>query len=463
MTYRVNQMSKTRPYVKYDAEDTSGDGNCAFNAFILGFWTEANIKQVEANLAKNKLTADDKFEKFIKLAAPKLGVAATWNAVKQKALELRCTRAGSVQLQKALAEPMRDLAIELLAIETKEDYEKSALYRKNAAYKKYKEDKKKTPSLGLADKENPFTPYLQRHLVGAFEYTDSFDDVFKRHSFITDKFKELRNDVKTNAKEKKQGLKKWWKEKNGGFNQFLDKMKESGNFAGDLELKQITKYFGANLDIFGPRHVSRLPYRAYETHQDAPTITLTNPSSVHWSNVIVTAYASEDEFKAKQKEEQAAIEQAKAEAKKAAAEKAAAEKAERKIAAEKAAAEKEAKKAAEKVIALAKKESEVAAKDFITSTLKYLKTNAAKPEESKWKEWQAIVDKATAEAGDASILNKDVSYALANAVKLIKPTTSTESVIDAIAVTKETQVALDAELAKALQQQPEYAGFGKRK
>lgn len=572
-------MSKTRPYIKYYSEDTVGDGNCAYNAFILGLCNEDVFNQIEANLVEDKLTAEEAFPVFIEKAALALGVAETWAAVRGEALRLR--QQDSIALQKKLAPVMRELSVDLLAEETGKEYIQRALYRKNAAYKQYKQEKKHKPN--LPHQENPFTPELQRQLVAAFDKfpKDSREDIFKRHPFIVAKFKELKDDAVASAKDKVRHLKKWWMD--SGFKGFQSEMKKNGNFAGDIELKQVVNYFryikwqviaprfdakrpvvlhamkrellipnltyakaqelaaravsmgvGMEKDFDAHKPLSLLPVTknqmvanlsAVPNHAEVKAylevnkpkngtpipsewkkipaceeqlelrgvihrgkfnadcsvpatlkvmlqrideipakdeilaetkrrsnikeieLTSANPNAVHWSNVKVTSFASKDEFKAKQKDAEAAKEKAKEEAKKAAAEKAIAEKAEKKAAAEIAAAEKEAKKAAENQLILAKKESKAAGKEFITSTLKYLKTTAAKPEESKWK---TIIEKA--EAGD-----KNIEYALAGAVKVMEPA-STENVADVVFVTKKTQVALDAELAKGLQKQ-EYAVY----
>lgn len=248
-------------------EEALGDGNCAFNAFILGFSQDAVLD----HLQKIYIDADnpdpqnyEKFMGFVSAASEKLETSTDFVPLSEKIRELRDgTYEQRKELQEKLAEVMRPLSTELAILEPD----------------KYGNDAFINDLLEAAFREH----YLEK--IEGIEFPDNEkDDIFRRHSYIEEKFEEFaghvsintdfnsadylrlknikpndRNDdekILFNNYEKmidhamgsvKDNLLHWWQET--GHNEFLVQMNTSGKYAGDKELWPLASLFHVNLEI----------------------------------------------------------------------------------------------------------------------------------------------------------------------------------------------------------------------
>lgn len=160
----------------YVRESAIGDGNCAFNAFILGLCQRDTLDRIEKIMQSEKKEIDEALSKFIEQASESLGVLpANFITLKKELLRLRDT--DPRKLQKALAPIMRNLACDLL-------------------------------------EEPPYGPKsLEQSLLSAY---DGFinpgavgvvrDDVFSVHQFIKNKFSKLPSPPKQQRNFKSRSL-----------------------------------------------------------------------------------------------------------------------------------------------------------------------------------------------------------------------------------------------------------------
>ena len=191
-------------------EATEGAGNCAFNAFALGFCDARVLAQVERAVKASGTTPDARFKRFIQHVASALSVECRWSAVASALLTLRDE--DKVKLQSVLAPILRDMSINL--------------------------------ALKAADGLFHFQQTLEPFMSAYSDYTCgrnggalARDDIFLRHDFITKKFREMREEE----------IHVWWRDQ--GYQQFLQKMRNNGEWAGDLELARLARYFGVVLDV----------------------------------------------------------------------------------------------------------------------------------------------------------------------------------------------------------------------
>lgn len=239
--------------VKLYQEDTVGDGNCAFNAFILGFCQEAVLDALES-----QINPDAELKDFIDRSATALETESRWQAVRDKMLALRQTN--KRELQKKLAPVMRYLAIDQA--------------NKNPRH--------------IEKTYEPLVSAFQNHVhreLGVPMHGVS-DDIFGRHDFINHQFAELTKQLKEGLEAEVKGfaaeykrlsdMKKrtdaeaarldelkailasaienfdtqllfWWDDK--GHQLFLREMSRDAVWAGDLELSELAAYFHVNLSV----------------------------------------------------------------------------------------------------------------------------------------------------------------------------------------------------------------------
>ncbi|VVC76646.1 hypothetical protein AQUSIP_19690 [Aquicella siphonis] len=257
-------------------ESTLGAGNCAFNAFVLGLCRPEIFSGIERGLTGSGLVPDEIFEDFIERAAFVLRTGKNWAAVRDEILRLKQTN--KVLLQQQLAAIMRQIAIEHAEI-NREHFERTR------------------QSLLAA-----FHDFACRALnISAGRVKD---DIYIKHPFIVRKFEELAdkipqelfsseesdfdaieyNDLKSRRslgpveKERLESLElqldiamgpaqhelmQWWEQslassstaaprQPSGYETFLAAMKQDGQWAGDLELAELARYFNVNLDVDRP-------------------------------------------------------------------------------------------------------------------------------------------------------------------------------------------------------------------
>lgn len=195
-----------------EIEESLQDGNCAFNSFALALCTKELLAKIEHFIYSRGTYPDHVWHHFIKLAAAALNVTENWLSVKLAMLEWR--EKDKAEFQKKLAKVFRMLAHDLAKTHIVNEY----LYYYNKT---------------IAVFQAAFLDYIPND-------KGSKDDIFCRHEFIEEKFKEFkRNDVPLNA------VMLWWM--NNGYEKFLDAMSKNAEHAGDLELARLARYFNLSL------------------------------------------------------------------------------------------------------------------------------------------------------------------------------------------------------------------------
>jgi len=201
----------------FPTERAEGNGNCAFNAFVLGFSREDVLTHFEkkAKLDKNK------YDRFVHDASHELNVP-TGNLY-QEIKKLRQDEDGKITLQEKLAPVMRRLSCELASNDPKREHFNTTKEILSSAFVNYNQD---SANVNKGDS----------------------DDIFTTHKFIRDKFNELSKIDSISDTNVYTELEEWWSAK--GYNQFLTEMSANQEqWAGDLELKELATFFNVNLDI----------------------------------------------------------------------------------------------------------------------------------------------------------------------------------------------------------------------
>lgn len=282
------------PKTLLKAETTLGAGNCAFNAFILGLCRPEILSGIEIELSRHKLTPDIVFHDFIERASQALQTEKNWAAVRDKMLSLR--RENKVLLQQRLAQIMRDIAMERAEID-REHFERTR------------------HSMMAA-----FHDFAYKFL--SIETGRTKDDIYTEHTFIKRKFQELADkipDALFSSPEsdfdrdeynqlKKPGsllpvqrerlkhlelqldfalgpiqheLQQWWEttpelssampgSNLSGYKKFLEGMQQDGQWAGDLELAELARYFSVNLDVSRPDYAA--PHHMHIDQGEIPVV-----------------------------------------------------------------------------------------------------------------------------------------------------------------------------------------------
>lgn len=224
-------------------EPSLPDGNCSFNAFVLG-WCRSDVLSHIDHLKPPKQYPNHLFRDFIKQSAQVLNVGLSWLSVKNKLLILR--QMDKVHLQRQMAPVFRHLSVKLA-------------------------------------RHNPvFRARTEEHLKSAFldyilpAYKSVSDDIFSRHSFIREKFKELnplqtkwfswnwqQAPQKTSQEKIAEANKKlisWWFAEDGGYDYFLKAMEKHGEWAGDIELDLVADFFDVDLDVRRKKFVHHIHF-----------------------------------------------------------------------------------------------------------------------------------------------------------------------------------------------------------
>lgn len=204
-----------------EKESTIGQGNCAFNAFTLALCDPAVFSQIERSLQSDNEECNERFNQFIHSAAESLRVEANWAAVKKELLRLR--EVDKQKLQNKIAPILRQLSIDI------------AVYSPDAVFLK---------SQTVVQLVSAYGDY-QRNKLG--KQVTSVDDIFSRHSFITDKFYAVYYGQEKDKLQRKKIIENWWW--NEGYDQFLAEMSKDGVWAGDMELARLAKYFNVVLEV----------------------------------------------------------------------------------------------------------------------------------------------------------------------------------------------------------------------
>lgn len=192
-----------------------GDGNCAFNAFVLGLFEKIHQGIFDSEEAA---TTQNKILELIQEAYPEQPNESIWNWFKDHLKE--CNTENSLKnLQEKFAPLMRQKVIYIL--ENDETKKKNYL------------------ELTLALLMAEFNKFLENK-------DDGQDDIFRKYKFIKEKFDEI-SKLRRIRYHKKNQILKWWNE--NGRNKFIEEMGKNGEWVGDLELKILAEYFGVDFDV----------------------------------------------------------------------------------------------------------------------------------------------------------------------------------------------------------------------
>lgn len=208
---------------KYEREKefTLGQGNCAFNAFTLALCDSAVFSQIERSLSAANENIDARFHQFIFAAAVSLDVDPNWAAVKKELLRLR--EHDKSTLQYKISPVLRQLTADIAA------YSPDAVFIKSGTVSQF---------------VGTYHDY-ERKKMG--KQVTAQDDMFSRHTFITDKFYEVYYGKEKDKLQRKKIIENWWW--NEGYDKFLQEMRKDSVWAGDLELGRLAKYFNVVLEV----------------------------------------------------------------------------------------------------------------------------------------------------------------------------------------------------------------------
>ncbi len=213
-------------------EATEGAGNCAFNAFTLGLCNAKILSQLEQTVRATHTTPDLRFKRFIRHAAVALQVEPKWTNVKDELLRLQ--QVDRRRLQHLVAPVLRELSVDLAVkpADASLHYKQTEIYLKSA-----------------------FRDYYRRYRGKPATFSD---DVYGRHAFIQEEFERVSR-LNISKIEKIDAMMVWWRD--CGHLRFLQTMRQNDQWAGDLELVRLARYFGLVLDILSDGYTE--PYTAY--------------------------------------------------------------------------------------------------------------------------------------------------------------------------------------------------------
>lgn len=219
-------LSGTKRVSMEDEEESLGDGNCAFNSLVLAICQKPMIDQINPPAS------------FWERAGKALGLNASERknkeTVKARMIATRdAYRAGAPMDNPPLAALMRVIAIE----EARKDRD--------------------NPDRTMEPLFAAFHGYVMKNKILGASLRGPREDIFTDHTFIVDKFHELSRSITSEEDilEKQQELHDWWI--TTGYEKFLKGMGQNSKYAGDLELKQVARYFDVNLNIV--RAGARIP------------------------------------------------------------------------------------------------------------------------------------------------------------------------------------------------------------
>lgn len=220
-------------YVRVSAK---GDGNCAFNAFILGLCQPDTLNQIERVFKSEKQNIEIALQRFIKKASEILEVTPE-NFVTLKNELLRLRQNEPEKLQKKLAPILRNLACDLLL-----------------------KDTTKQENLGVS-LLSAYDGFINPGARGVVE-----DDVFLVHPFIREKFQELKDMTpRLPESEEDLALTIWWRK--AGYTKFIAEMRRNAENSGDIELAPLAQYFRLSLQV---TRQDRFTYQMYRDYGSLP-------------------------------------------------------------------------------------------------------------------------------------------------------------------------------------------------
>lgn len=234
-------MQKKVPDVKAQIPvPAEGDGNCAFNSFVLGLRRlvlEFGLKE-PANAKKfidifNKIMEENHITNEKKETVK----ITSWTDFKKYLSNIDNTDVGLKKLQKELAPVMREFSSQQVAPPggsapegfTGKNHKPGSLIALTAAFRNYKINPMNI-GIDIFDFNRPIQKKYLSFLQPEFE-----------------KFKKLSPDAVA-----EQALAQWWEQKDGGYEKFIKVMRTDTVWAGDLELAPLAEYFGINLSVATP-------------------------------------------------------------------------------------------------------------------------------------------------------------------------------------------------------------------
>lgn len=283
-------------------EATEGNGNCLFNAIVL----QLSRPEVLDYIGQNLEHADRDY--FIEQAARELETAQEWDAIQRKWRE--SVAQNKTQFQVLLAPLMRAIS------------DRSA--RNNPQHVE-----QTIPALRAA-----FNDYVRSRVLG-IEIGPVQDDIYRQHPFILAEFARLADQIPTALYSGEHGLPfdsgrynelslrsqstalsaqdsdalnalevhldaaitpmtnhliQWWTQKpagpasQSGHDQFLSAMAEDKKWGGDLEAKEVGRFFKVNVEATTGGGATHMIHQHSAT---APTLKMSNPNAIHWSSLVI--------------------------------------------------------------------------------------------------------------------------------------------------------------------------------
>ncbi len=204
-----------------EIEHTEKDHECTFNAFALGLCQRKMLMQIERAMLAMNMPPDQRFAGFIRRVSKLLDIECSWSAVKANLIALR--NQDKIRLQNVMAPILREMSIKLARKHADKDYHKSqTIIYLMSSFNDYRRE------------------YNHKKQVTKNE------DVFSRHPFIVQKFREVCLTGLDKIKQLKI-IDNWWFEQ--GYDIFLNEMSKPRCWAGDIELARLARYFGIVLDV----------------------------------------------------------------------------------------------------------------------------------------------------------------------------------------------------------------------
>lgn len=247
-------------------ERALGDGNCAFNAFVLGLSQSSVIHGIEKNLAAQNKNPDAVFAAFVQAAANSLHIAATWDALKAELLKRPIDEPQKDAFQQRLAPLFRNLSIDLLQADNSNrdnSIEALNIEYQNFVYK----------ALGVKGREQG--DFCRAHPLVQKKFADLFaaakSNLLAKFNVAEYEQAKASNDAKI-AGELEDILKKninisvldaWWIAE--GYDQFCEEMRKPGMHGGDFELEALAKYFEITLIVRGSNDCESMRHSAHGT------------------------------------------------------------------------------------------------------------------------------------------------------------------------------------------------------
>lgn len=234
-------------------EKTAADGNCALNAFALAICDKYIFHALEKAANEKKFDLNQRFAWFIERVSKAFDAKADWQSVKQAMLKVRDS--DKAEYQKKMAPILRELAYQrAIDKDHREEHLNESMVVFLSAFHNYQ-----TNAQVLGDDLFCHKQFIQAKFkeIAAISVEHDFALGFVLEAQKTEQQKEWmrgRSKVEIMQEWRLLLIGEWWRF--GGYQQFLESMRASAqfagdkkNWAGDLELKRLAAYFDVVVDV----------------------------------------------------------------------------------------------------------------------------------------------------------------------------------------------------------------------